>query len=265
VVSSAHFAQLAPRSARGNGSNDPGPAFLIRRTSLNDSNIAISWRDHQCSNPRVEGAMSENPKDNDNVIPLPDTAGTGSKYASRSEFGAGAAVRALTPVKLGKSKTFMRANLALAEIVTVVDAAKADAMNKDLYPVLPEAVAAGALAGITTDYDALLVPLVDRDGIAFLWDIRRLNRDGVQMSSYDAAMTVLEGTIDKPGIKDVWGRVEWKGNGYILDYPPRPEVMGEPRWPSNLVTFDQWVEAAFAGKVINDCEHKILRHLRGEI
>jgi hypothetical protein len=209
--------------------------------------------------------MSENPKDDDNVIPLPDTTGTGSKYATRAAFGIGAAVRAFTPVKLGKSRTYMRANVGLAAEVTVIDAAKADAMNKDLYVVMPEAVEAGALDGTTTGYDALMVPLVDRDAIAFLWEIRRLNRDGVTLPSYDEAMRVLEGTEEKPGLRYAWGRIVFQGKGYILDNAPKPEIFGEPKWPSNLKTLDDWVEAAFPGKIIRDPDHKVLLRLRGWI
>lgn len=159
----------------------------------------------------------------------------------------------------------MRANVELAAEVTVIDAAKADAMNKDLYVVMPEAVEAGALDGTTTGYDALMVPLVDRDAIAFLWEIRRLNRDGVTLPSYDEAMRVLEGTEEKPGLRYAWGRIVFQGKGYILDNAPKPEIFGEPKWPSNLKTLDDWVEAAFPGKIIRDPDHKVLLRLRGRI
>lgn len=208
------------------------------------------------------GSESQDPRpngSNGSVIPDPDVEGSGSKYASRGAFGAGPAIRVHTPVSLGKSKTFMQANLALATVATVVDAAKANATSKDLYLVLPTAVEAGALDGIATGYDALLVPLVDRDGLAFLWDIRRATRDGVQLGSYDSAMTVL------PQMVDAWGRLQWQGTGYILDFPYRVESLGEPRWPTNLRTFDDWAEAAFRGKLISAVDHKILQYLRAEI
>ena len=141
----------------------------------------------------------------------------------------------------------------------MVNAAKANATGKELYLVLPETVEAGALDGIATAYDALLVPMIDRDGVAFLWDIRRATRDGVQLGSYDSAMEVL------PQVVEQWGRLQWSGSGYILDWPYNPVVLGEPRWPTNLLTFDDWAEAAFKGKIIGDINHKILQYLRAEI
>src|SRR3954447_5130837 len=141
----------------------------------------------------------------DAPIPDPDVEGSGSKYAARGAFGLGVAIRAYTPVTLGKSKTFMRANLDLANEVTLVDAAKANATGKDLYLLLPEALELGATDGIATGYNALLVPMVDRDGQAYLWDIRRTTRDGVQLGSYDSACAVLPDLVEK------WGRIQWSG------------------------------------------------------
>jgi hypothetical protein len=86
----------------------------------------------------------------------------------------------------------------------------------------------------------------------------------VVLPSYEEAMKVLEGYDDKPGLKDEWGRIVWQSSGYILDNPPRPERLGEPKWPSNLKTFDDWLEAACPGKIIRDFDHKVLARLRGE-
>jgi hypothetical protein len=189
----------------------------------------------------------------------PDINGSGSKYAARGTFGLGPAVRVYTPVTIGKSKTFMRADLKLAKEVVVVDASKANATSKDLYLILPEALDAGGLDGIATAYNALIVPMVDRDGLAFVWDIRRATRDGVQLQSYDSATAIL------PDMVNEWGRVQWLGSGYSLDKPYNPAALGEPKWPSNLRTFDDWVEAAFRGKIISTADHKTLQYLRAEI
>jgi hypothetical protein len=206
-----------------------------------------------------DATPTEPNKGNGAAIPDPAVAGTGSKYASRGTFGIGPAVRIYTPVTLGKSRTFMRANLKLALEATVVDAAKANATGKDLYLVLPDALDSGALDGIATCYEALMVPLVDRDGLAFLWDIRRATRDGVQLGSYDSAMSVL------PTMESEWIRLQWLGGGYSMDRPYNAAVLGEPRWPPNLHTFDDWAEAAFRGKIIADPDHKVLQYLRAAI
>jgi hypothetical protein len=192
-------------------------------------------------------------------IPDPDVEGTGSKYAVRGTFGSGAAIRTHTPVVLGKSKTFMRVNLALAAEVVLVDAAKANATGKDLYILLPQALDQAATDGIATCYTALLVPAVDRDGQAYIWDIRTMTRDGVMLASYESAIGIL------PGLVDEWGRIQWTGSGYTVDRPYNPATLGEPKWPANLRTFDDWVEAAFRGRIISARDHQVLQHLRGEI
>ena len=51
-----------------------------------------------------------------------------------------------------------------------------------------------------------------------------------------------------------------------MDYPRRPEFMPEtPAWPKNLLTFDDWVDAGFCGKIVKQNDHKALQILRGEI
>ena len=154
----------------------------------------------------------------------------------------------------------MRANLDLACEAILVDATKATAIGKDLYLVLPKVAADGGLEGLEEAHNALLVPLIDRDGQAFLWPLRTHNRDGSQLQSYDSALAVL------PKIVDKWGGIKWRGRGYTLDYPRNPDAMPEPPpWPENLRTFDDWVDAGFTGKIIKHSDHKALQIIRGEI
>ncbi len=69
-----------------------------------------------------------------------------------------------------------------------------------------------------------------------------------------------------PKIVDDWGAIKWRGRGYLVDYPRRPEFMPEtPAWPKNLRTFDDWVDAGFCGKIVKQNDHKALQILRGEI
>jgi hypothetical protein len=153
----------------------------------------------------------------------------------------------------------MRANLKIACEAIVVDATKASATGKDLYLVMPVVAAAGGVDALKEAYNALLVPLIDRDGQAFLWSMRTHNSEGLQLKSYDSALLVL------PRMVDTWGVPVWQGGGYSLDHARNQEALGEPKWPANLVTIDDWIEAAFSGKIIKDPDHKILAYLRGEI
>ncbi len=108
------------------------------------------------------------PNTSEGKIPDPNVEGSGSKYASNAAFGMGAAIRIFTPVTLGKSKTYMRVNLELAREAILLDATKTNAIGKDLYLVLPKLAASGDLDDRDEVHNALLVPLIDRDGQAFL-------------------------------------------------------------------------------------------------
>ena len=79
------------------------------------------------------------------LIPTSKAPAANTPQMLRSTWGVPSGY--LTPVTLGKSKTFMRANLDLACEAILVDATKATAIGKDLYLVLPKVAADGGLEG----------------------------------------------------------------------------------------------------------------------
>ena len=45
---------------------------------------------------------------------------------------------------------------------------------------------------------------------------------------------------------------------------PKNKPAVEPEWPENF-TLGDWIIKAFKGRFIESLDHKILRHLRGEL
>jgi hypothetical protein len=182
-----------------------------------------------------------------------------SKYATSPSFAAEAAIARFTPVTLKAPKGFCRSYPNLAAMVTVVDLARANETGKRLHLITPEAVAEGACDNLPEAYAVLVVPLVDRDGIAYLWPIRQFNRDGVQLESYDKALIAVQATAN------VWHKFYWQGGGYVVKPPVRPEQFPDAASiPANLVTIDDWIEAAFVGRIIRTANARELARLTGE-
>jgi hypothetical protein len=182
-----------------------------------------------------------------------------SKYATGPSFAAEAAVARFTPVTLNKPKGFCRSFPKLATMVTVVDLARANETGKRLHLITPEAIAEGACDNLPEAFAVLAVPLIDRDGIAYLWPIRQLNREGVQLESFDKAMVAVDATAQG------WHKFFWQAGGYVVKPPLRPERFDpEPAVPGNLRTIDDWIEAAFVGRIIGSANARELARLIGE-
>jgi hypothetical protein len=191
------------------------------------------------------------------VIPDPGDQ-PASKYATPPSFAAEGAVARYTPVVLDKPKTFCRSFPELATPVTLVDLARGNETGKRLHLITPEAVAEGACDNLPEAYAAIVVPLVDRDGIAYLWPIRQFNRDGIQLESYDKAMIAVTATGED------WHKFYWLRSGWVVMPPLRPERLGDPKVPTNLKTIDDWIEAAFVGRIIRTADAQELARLVGE-
>jgi hypothetical protein len=193
----------------------------------------------------------------DMVIPDPGDQ-PASKYATPPSFATQSAVTRHTPVVLGKPKTFCRSFPELAVVATLVDLARGNETGKRLHLIAPEAVADGACDNLPEAFNALLVPMVDRDGIPHLWPIRQFSRDGLQLESYDRAMIAVTATSEG------WAKFFWQRNGYVVVSPMRPERLGEPKVPENLKTIDDWIEAALVGRIIRTANAQELARLVGE-
>jgi hypothetical protein len=185
------------------------------------------------------------------VIPDPGDQ-PASKYATPPSFAAEGAVARYTPVVLDKPRTFCRSFPELATPVTLVDLACGDETGKRL------AVADGACDNLPEAFIALLVPLIDRDGIPYLWPIRQFSRDGIQLESYDKAMIAVTATGEG------WYKFYWQRSGYVVVPPLRRERLGEPKVPANLKTIDDWIQGAIAGRIIRTADAQELARLIGK-
>lgn len=180
-----------------------------------------------------------------------------SKYATLPAFAVGGAIARHTPVINGHPKTYCRSFPHLAVGVSLIDAAKANEVGKKLCLISPEAQQEGALEGLPEAYSAIAVPFMDRDGVPHLWSIRQFNRDGAQLESYDKAMHV----VAEAGRQ--WVKFYWLNGGYQIDEPRAPEKM-VLRIPETLKVIDDWIEAAFVGRIIRHIDADELARIRGE-
>jgi hypothetical protein len=60
-----------------------------------------------------------------------------------------------------------------------------------------------------------------------------------------------------------WGRTFTNTASKIYEVEFAAGNLGEPRWPN--LTYDQIIEIAFRGRIIETLDHPLLRRLRGEI
>ncbi len=118
-------------------------------------------------------------------------------------------------------------------------------------PLWPE------LAAEVTFKPKLLATAINRQGVAFLWEVNLPRPDG---RADEWSRTALE-ALDMAGKQ--WVRVvaNMALGGYEL-YTASGEL-GEPRWPD--MPFRDLLRIAFKDRFITDRSHPVLRRLRGEV
>jgi hypothetical protein len=102
-----------------------------------------------------------------------------------------------------------------------------------------------------------LVTAVNRQGVVFLWPLRLPGPDGREDDWMRSALEIADLA------KDSWVRVV--SNLSLGAYEPFVATAdyGDPAWPRE--SFDDLARVAFAGKVIGDWGHPVLKALRGEL
>ena len=102
----------------------------------------------------------------------------------------------------------------------------------------------------------MLFTAITRQGALFLWPAK-LSKDGRTNTWNESAMgAAVRGQTE-------WLRVCSNDEAAIYDTEVPVIEIPDPDWPD--VTFAQLLEIAFRGRVIEDCDHPILRRLRGEL
>lgn len=102
----------------------------------------------------------------------------------------------------------------------------------------------------------LLLTAINRQGVLFIWPIKLPTADGKLDNWSQAAIEASKLAMDK------WVRVVPNMNaGFYEVYTANKEIPG-PIWPET--PFEQLIEIAFKGKIIDTLDHPVLKKLRGE-
>lgn len=100
-----------------------------------------------------------------------------------------------------------------------------------------------------------LVVTVNTQGGLFVWPIGLPAPDGSHNPWHRSALQAAELAQDK------WVRIiADRNSGYYRVYVAQGDL-GEPRWPDH--TFQEIVEVAFHGDVVDNANHPVIRRLRG--
>ncbi len=103
----------------------------------------------------------------------------------------------------------------------------------------------------------VLVPSITRRGQVFLWPIRLPGLDGRLDRWNQTARNAAE-----------LARTQWIrliSNRQLGDYDVDiVEGLPEPTWPADITSLEQFLEIAFAGKVIDSENHPVLQRLAGK-
>jgi len=158
--------------------------------------------------------------------------------------------KAVTNVTIGKPNrhTFFRAHPEWAALYWVLDLKSG--VQSDYYIVDIKAVPE-LKAEVSP---RRLVPLITRDGALYLWPLR------IPMAEkqFDAAGATAHAAAQ--AAKQAWIRLVWAGNQF--DTLIAKVAIPGPHWPD--LTFDQMIEIAFTGRVIDNPEHPVVKALNGE-
>lgn len=119
-------------------------------------------------------------------------------------------------------------------------------LSPDVWDLLPE-----------LQRTVLLVTAVDRRGNAFLIPIPLPGPDGRRNSWHDSLAAVVKAAEKN------WVRIIANMNIGGYDMLVAEADLGEPVWPD--ISFDELVEIAFRGKIIDSPSHPVLQQLMGAI
>jgi hypothetical protein len=194
--------------------------------------------------------------------PIPDPGDdTPSAYTSTPNFAGRQGIRRKTTILLKNPKNYCRSKLSMASrqgLVTLIDIARADAMEKDLHLILPEiANDDGLMHDVEGAFEALAIPFIDRHSIPHLWCVRQCTSDGREMSSYASAVRAAKYA------EAHWTRIKWTAGEWEYEEHRSPDSI-HAEWPHALRKYDDWLENGFPGRIIRAGDHDILEAARGK-
>lgn len=113
---------------------------------------------------------------------------------------------------------------------------------------------------LVTELSDLIVPAtlftaITRQGTVFLWPVRLPGPDGKSHGSWDSQRAAAE-----QATKD-WIRLQWNKEAGAYDLFVAPGLTVEPDWPET--PFNDLLELAFKGHLIDTPDHLVIKKLRG--
>jgi hypothetical protein len=192
--------------------------------------------------------------------PIPDPGGDPpSAYASAPNFAGKQGIKRKTSIVLKNPKDYCKSLLSMAAQVTLIDIARADEMGKNLQLIVPDiAKDAELMSDVEGAFEALAVPFLDKHGIPHLWCIRPYQKDGREIASYASAIQAAEFA------EDHCTRIQFVAGYWEYEEHRNPDKI-HAEWPQALRCFDDWIENAFAGRIIRKGDHPILEAARGKL
>jgi hypothetical protein len=127
--------------------------------------------------------------------------------------------------------------------------------SDEVYLVLPE------MRGLVGDaaHPARIHLAVNRQGDAFLWNLRLPDPDGTAMKWHTTALAIAGDAMERW----VQMRSNRRGGYYDVFFLGEKVEVSDPTWPTE--TFRELLRLAFADRVIDSQNHVIIRQLQGLI
>jgi hypothetical protein len=125
--------------------------------------------------------------------------------------------------------------------------------DRETFLVLPEI--ARYIPGeyiLVTMYTA-----ITRQGVVFFWPVRLPGSDGRQLEWHRSAAVAAEMAMTR------WVRVKANMQLGAYEVYEASSTIPNPEWPDNL-TFEQLLQIAFKGRLVDSLAHPVLKRLRGE-
>ena len=184
-----------------------------------------------------------------------------SAYTSAPDFTGRQGIRRKTTVLLKHPKNYFRTLFSMAArqgLVTLIDIARADAMEKDLRLIFPEIANDDAkMHDVIGAFEAMAIPCLDRHAIPHLWCVRQCTNDGRELSSFASSIRAAQFAEER------WTMIKWGAGEWEYDEHRNPDSI-HAEWPKALRRYDDWLENAFAGRIIRAGDHDILEMARGK-
>lgn len=102
----------------------------------------------------------------------------------------------------------------------------------------------------------LIVPLITRDGSLYVWPLR------VGTPEKEADLAARSAYAGMQKARSSWVRLKWTGREFHCFVAKGKDLPG-PEWPD--ITFDEMIDLAFAGQVIDTPNHPVVKTLNGEL